>query len=83
MRLDNFFPPLPVDHLIVDSVVEGVVEPEVLVVKVLGEIHLCLGFMDDDLVFVGHRDDIHFLLLHLLGIDWSLTDTHLNKKHNI
>ena len=51
------------------------VSPEVLVLKVLGEVDLGLGLVDGDHVPVGDSHHVHLLLLDLLASHRPLPDT--------
>ena len=48
-----------VNNFVGASIVEGVVEAELLVLEVLCEVHLVLGLVHDHLVLCGHADHVH------------------------
>ena len=52
---------LPVDHFISDTLIEGVVEVELLILQVLCQVHLGLWFMDKHSSIARHRNHINFL----------------------
>ena len=54
-----------VDEYVVGRLVEGVVEAEVLVLQVFGEVDLGLWLVYDRLVSVRDGYDVHFLLTDL------------------
>ena len=65
---------LPVDHFVCCSLVKCIVEPEVLVVEILGQINLGFWLVNDDLIFVGASYHVHLLFLVLfLQISFTIT----------
>ena len=72
-------PHSPVHHLVVTLLVEGVVEAEVLVFEVLGEVDFRLGFVHHDVVFRGNGDDVNLLSVQLLPVDGALAHAHADR----
>ena len=69
-----------VHELVGGVLVEGEVEPEVLVLQILGEVHLGLGLVDDDVVLLGHARHVDLLPLLLLRVDRALPHAHGDLK---
>ena len=69
-----------VHELVGGVLVEGEVEPEVLVLQILGEVHLGLGLVDDDVVLLGHAGHVDLLPLLLLRVDRALPHAHGDLK---
>ena len=63
---------VPVDELVCGRFVEGVVKSEMLIVQILGQVHLGLGLVDDDLVLVGTCGHVDLLPLVLLVVQGPL-----------
>jgi len=63
---------LLVNKLIAAGLIKGVVESEVLVVQVLGQVDLRLGLVHDRLVLVGDGDDVNLPAVLLLLVQRSL-----------
>ena len=61
--INSSFFDLPIDHFIAGTFIKGIIKSETLVLQILGKVNLGLGFMDDNIVFVGHRNDIAILLV--------------------
>ena len=61
-RLDQGLGGEFVHHLVAAVVVEGVVESEILIFKVLGQVHFRFALVHDDGVAGGNADHVHLFL---------------------